>query len=52
MTENNVILLLLDRSAWACIPHFDRKDGGADMMQMEEQEKAKEGAVVSLLCGQ
>ena len=50
--EDNAILLPLDGSAQAFVQHFDRKDWRTSIAQMEEQEKAKAGATISLLHGQ
>lgn len=50
--EDNAILLPLDGSAQTFVQHFDRKDWRAGIAQMEEQEKVKAGATISLLQGQ
>ena len=50
--EDNAILLPLDGSAQAFVQHFDHKDWHAGIAQMEEQEKDKAGATISLLQGQ
>lgn len=50
--EDNAILLPLDGSAQAFVQHFDRKEWRTSIAQIEEQEKVKAGATISLLHGQ